>query len=73
MNHDGLALYAELIGLFDRLPRMDRPAALRLAELASAKRAKCGLALTLDLIDLFLSRDCPRGPDGRTQSARRTR
>ncbi len=61
LNHDGLALYAELIKTLDRLPRMDRPAALRLADACVGKAGEVRFGMTLDLIDLFLSRTARAG------------
>ncbi|WP_400087566.1 DNA polymerase III subunit delta' [Yoonia sp. R78084] len=61
LNHDGLALYAELIKMLDRLPRMDRPAALRLADACVGKAGEVRFGMTLDLIDLFLSRTARAG------------
>jgi DNA polymerase-3 subunit delta' len=61
LNHDGLALYAELIKTLERLPRMDRPAALRLADACVGKAGEVRFGMTLDLIDLFLSRTARAG------------
>ena len=56
MNHDGLALYAELVQLFDGLPQLARPAALKLAESCAGKTAEVRYGMTLDLIDHLLAR-----------------
>jgi len=61
LNHDGLALYGELIKTFDKLPRIDRPAALRLADGCVGRAAEVRYGMTLDLIDLFLSRAARAG------------
>ena len=61
LNHDGMALYAELIKTFGKLPHIDRPAALRLADGCVGKAAEVRFGMTLDLIDLFLSRAARAG------------
>lgn len=61
LNHDGLALYADLVRTFDKLPRIDRPSALRLADGCVGKTAEVRFGMTLDLIDLFLSRAARAG------------
>ena len=61
LNHDGLPLYAELIKVFGGLPRIDRPAALRLADACAGRGAELRFGMTLDLIDLFLSRAARAG------------
>lgn len=61
LNHDGLALYTEIVRLFDGIPRIDRPAALRLAESCAGRGADLRFGMTLDLIDLFLSRTARAG------------
>lgn len=58
---DGLALYASLVALFDKLPQMPRPMALKLAEACAGRGAETRFALTLDLIDLFLTRAARAG------------
>ncbi|MFE3837786.1 DNA polymerase III subunit delta' [Pseudogemmobacter sonorensis] len=55
-NLSGLAIYRDLVGLFQSLPRLDRPQALALAEKAAARGAEERFDLTLTLIDLFLTR-----------------
>ena len=60
-QQDGLALYAELVRLFSALPRMDRTLALKLADACAGRGAEGRFALTLDLIDIFLSRTARAG------------
>lgn len=55
-NLDGLRTYAAITGLFATLPRMDRPAAIRLAESAAQRGAEERFGLLLVLLDLFLAR-----------------
>ncbi len=64
LGHDGLPLYAELVKTFSGLPRIDRPAALRLADSCVGRGADVRFGLTLDLIDLFLSRAARAGAMG---------
>lgn len=56
INLDGLTLYAELMDVLGTLPRMDRTAALKLAEKAAVRGADARLDLMLRLFDLALSR-----------------
>jgi DNA polymerase-3 subunit delta' len=63
-NLDGLKLYAALIRLFATLPRLDRPQALALAELAVARGAVETFDLLVTLIDLFLARLARYGATG---------
>lgn len=63
-NLDGLTLYADLVKLFDGLPRMDRPAAIKLAESCVGRAAESRYALMLDLLDLFLARTARAGLTG---------
>lgn len=58
---DGLQLYADLVRLFEGLPRLDRPAAIELAESCSGRAADTRYALMLDLLDLFLARTARAG------------
>ena len=60
-QQDGLALYAELIHLFSALPRIDRTLALKLSDACAGRGAEGRFALTLDLIDIFLSRAARAG------------
>jgi DNA polymerase III subunit delta' len=55
-NQDGLAVYADLIKLFTTLPRLDRMAALKLAETAAGRGAETQFDLIVTLVDLFLGR-----------------
>lgn len=55
-NLDGLATYAAIVALFATSPRLDRTAALRLAESAAQRGAEERLDLLLALLDLFLAR-----------------
>ncbi len=55
-HQDGLAVYAGLITLFATLPRLDRMAALRLAETSAGRGAEPQFDLIVTLIDLFLGR-----------------
>ena len=52
----GAALYAELIGLLGSMPHMDRPRALKLAEMAAARGGEAKRDLLFTLIDLAFSR-----------------
>lgn len=61
LNHDGLVLYSEIVKLFEGMPRIDRPAALRLADSCVGRTADVRFGMTLDLIDLFLSRAARAG------------
>jgi DNA polymerase-3 subunit delta' len=56
INLDGLKIYAELVGLYDTLPRLDRQRALKLAEAAAARGAEARLDLLFHLNDLLLAR-----------------
>ncbi|MDE0970301.1 MAG: DNA polymerase III subunit delta' [Octadecabacter sp.] len=60
----GLALYADLIILFNGLPNFDRPHALKLADSCTGKLGATRFALTLDLIDKFLARAARAGLQG---------
>lgn len=61
LNQDGMALYAGIVKTIEGLPRVDRPAALRLADSCVGRAAETRFGLTLDLIDLFLSRAARAG------------
>jgi DNA polymerase III subunit delta' len=63
-NLDGLKLYAALTRLFATLPRLDRPQALALAELAAGKGQAETFDLLVTLIDLFLARLARHGATG---------
>ncbi len=61
LNHDGLHLYAELVKMSEGLPHMNRQAALKLADSCAGRGAEIRFGLTLDLMDLFLSRAARAG------------
>jgi DNA polymerase-3 subunit delta' len=63
-NLDGLKLYAALIRLMTTLPRLDRPQALALADLAAARGAAETFDPLVTLIDLFLARLARHGATG---------
>ncbi len=65
-NLDGLKLYTALIRLFATLPRLDRPQALSLAEIAGARGANETFDLIVTLIDMFLARLARHGATGHT-------
>jgi DNA polymerase-3 subunit delta' len=65
-NLDGLRLYSALIRLFATLPRLDRPQALALADLAAARGAAETFDLLVTLIDLLLARLARFGTTGQT-------
>lgn len=56
MNGDGLEIYGGLITLMSTLPRMDRGAAVKLADRAAARGAEARLDMLIRLIAVFLSR-----------------
>ena len=58
---DGLAQYADLVRLCATLPRLDRQLALKLAEACAGRGAEARFDLTLDLIDILLSRAARTG------------
>ena len=64
INLDGLAIYADLVGLFDSATGFDRPRAIKLAESCAGRTAEARFTLTLDLIDRFLSRAARTGLEG---------
>ncbi len=61
LHQDGLALYADLVQLFNALPRIDRMQAIRLADACAGRGAEARFGLTLDLIDIFLARTARAG------------
>lgn len=61
VNHDGLQLYHEIVSLFDGMPRMDRQAAIKLAESCAGKNAEMRFPMMVDLIDVFLARAARAG------------
>lgn len=60
----GLALYADLVRLLGSLPRLDRAAALSLAEAAGARGAEARFDLTVDLLETALARLARAGATG---------
>ncbi len=60
----GLEIYAELMGVLNSLPRLDRPRALALAEAAAQRGAADRFDLLLDLIDMVLARLARTGAAG---------
>ena len=60
----GAALYTELVDLMGTMPNMDRPRALKLAELAAARGGEAKRDLLFTLIDLLLSRLARTGATG---------
>lgn len=64
INLEGLALYAELVGLLGTLPRLDRARAVKLAEAVSARGAEERLELLFSLNGLLLSRLARAGATG---------
>ena len=64
LSQGGLELYAELVSLFSRLPDLDRPRALRLAEAAATRGATDRLGLLMALTDLLLARLARTGATG---------
>lgn len=64
INHDGLALYSELINLFDKLPNINRPTVLKLAESCAGRGSENRFALLLDLFNQFISRTARTGLQG---------
>lgn len=67
-QHDGLQLYASIVGLLEGMPRMDRPAALALANSCTGKGAELRFDMVLDLMDLFLARAARTGLVGEPHS-----
>ncbi|MCC6303691.1 MAG: DNA polymerase III subunit delta' [Rhodobacteraceae bacterium] len=64
---EGLALYGRIVALFAGMPRLDRPAALALAE--TAGRDPRAFELVLDLVETFLARLARTGATGRPPAA----
>ncbi|WP_299679853.1 DNA polymerase III subunit delta' [uncultured Roseobacter sp.] len=61
---EGLKTYADLVTLIGTLPRLDRQAAVKLAEAASARGSEAKRDLLFELIDLALSRLARTGATG---------
>lgn len=55
-HHDGLALYAELVALFEGLPNVDRPRALALAQSCVGRGTELRFDMVIGLLDRFLAR-----------------
>ena len=72
-NHSGPAIYAELVGLFATMPRMDRARALRLADAAAQRGAEDKLDMLVDLIALILARLARAGTLGITPTPEATK
>ncbi len=64
---EGLALYGRIVALLAGMPRLDRPAALALAE--TAGRDARAFDLVLDLVETFLARLARAGATGRPPAA----
>lgn len=64
INLDGLKMYAELIGLFEKLPEMDPARAMRMAEASATRGGEAKLDLLIGLIEIFLARTARRGALG---------
>ncbi|MCV3272732.1 DNA polymerase III subunit delta' [Roseobacter sinensis] len=61
---DGLRTYTDLVALIGTLPRLDRTAAVKLAESAAARGAEARRDLLFELIDLALTRLARTGATG---------
>lgn len=61
INHDGMALYEDIVKTLEGLPQINRQAALRLAESCAGRGAETRFAMTLDLMDVFLARAARTG------------
>jgi DNA polymerase-3 subunit delta' len=61
---DGHDTYAELISLLGRMPDLDRPRALKMAEAAAQRGAEARLTLLIELLDLALARLARTGAMG---------
>lgn len=64
LNADGVALYKDIMGLIDSLPRLNRQGAMKLAEKAAARGNAVTFDLILTLIDLALARLARTGAQG---------
>lgn len=61
---DGLGIYGELAGIAAELPQLDRPRALKLAEMAAARGAEEKLDLLMGLGDILMARLARCGATG---------
>lgn len=64
INLDGIEAYGAIVALFEGLPRLDRMAAIRLADSAAGRGGETRFDLLLTLIDLFLARLARAGVAG---------
>ena len=64
LNLGGLKTYADLVGLMESLPRLDRGRALKLAEAAAMRGAEERRDLLFSLTDLFMIRLARTGATG---------
>lgn len=64
LDHDGLGLYADVLRLLAGAPRIDRPLALRLAEMTAGKDGEARFDLMLSVMDRVLARLARRGATG---------
>lgn len=68
LQSDGLSLYNSLVQLLSGLPRMDRPSAIKLSEACAGRGSENRFELTLNLIELLLSRAARSGLTGEPSS-----
>ncbi len=69
INMQGLELYTDLLRLADSLPRLNRQAAMALAESAVGAKAADRFELMLNLIDILLARLARTGATGHPPTA----
>jgi DNA polymerase III subunit delta' len=65
-NLDGLKIYQTIIALMGTLPRLDRPRAIALSDMAQGRGNEMQFDLVLTLLDLFLARLARTGATGTT-------
>ena len=63
-GQEGLAAYGAIVALMESLPKLDRPAALRLCESAAGPKNAERFELLVELLDLFLARAARTGISG---------
>lgn len=68
LNHDGMALYETIVKTIETVPQINRQAALKLADSCAGRGAETRFAMTLDLMDVFLSRAARAGLMGEPQA-----
>ena len=68
LGHDGMMLYESIVKTLEGLPQINRQAALKLADACVGKAAETRFAMTLDLMDTFLSRAARAGLMGEPQT-----